>query len=107
MPVCGGIDNGSALTAVYATQATYLTFEAVICGFVEEYLLAQLHGLDELLALVLDVASRRQEGHIRMSKLTRPCVHKFFATFASKNGIISNLVYIQFEVRGGLDGGFT
>lgn len=64
MPVCGRIDDGSTLTAVYATQTTYLTFEAVISGFVEEYLLAQLHRLDEPLALVLDVASRRQEGHI-------------------------------------------
>ena len=107
MPVCGRIDDGSTLAAVYAAETTYLTFEAVISGFVEEYLLAQLHGLDEPLALVLDVTSRRQEGHIRVPKLTRCCICKFFATFASKHGVVSNLVHIKFEIRRGLDRGFT
>jgi len=74
VPVRGRIDDGSALAAVYAAQTTYLTFEAIISGFVEEYLFAQLHRLDEPLALVLDVASCGQEGHICMSKLTRPCI---------------------------------
>ena len=103
MPVCGRIYDCSALAAVYATEATYLPFETIVRGFVEEYLFAQLHRLDEPLALVLDVASCRQEGHICMSKLTRTCIGKFLATFAPKNGVVSDLVNIKFKIRCRLD----
>ena len=98
MPICGRIDDCSALAAVYAAEATYLPFETIVRRFVEEYLLAQLHRLDEPLALVFDVASCRQKGHICISKLTRSCIRKFFATFAPKNGVVSDLVNIKFKI---------